>query len=315
LPFLVDIGGRPEPWQEAIIDQCTHAILLTTGDETLAEWQERVARYNLLVIASLTSQRARESQLAQAAGPVIRGTISRLERGQLAGGPVFEALLNRVQALFNYSYDELLRIHNEQAPAELVVDLPAMYRQLNPTRPGYDWQAADLARVFDYLPQDTPLALYGRGPAWLYAAVANYIFPQPFYQFDARRGWVEPVRLIASASAKSPLNVTVEQNESSLHLKLNLLEDYLIYHAEQTAPLPAVLQNQGVILNGKLPNWLYTGLTLFYRSAAWVAVYYPPLNQAIVIASQAGAGPYSVGQSLPLTEVSSALLDDNQKRN
>jgi CRISPR-associated protein Csx3 len=304
LPFLVDIGGRPEPWQETIIDQCTHAILLTTDNEALAEWQERVAQYNLLVIASLTSQRSGESQLAKTSGSVIQGTISQLERGQPVTGPVFEAVLNRVRALFDYSYDELLSIHNEQAPVELVVDLLTMYRQLNATRPGYDWQPADLGRVFDYLPQDTPLALYGRGPGWLYAAVTNSIFPQPFYQFDARRGWVKPTRLTASATTKVPLSVTVEQSEFYLHLKLDLPEDYLIYQPELSAPFPPPRQTQGVILNGKLPNWLYTGLTLFYRSAPWVAIYYPHLNQAIVVASQTVGGQYTVGQSLPVTDVS-----------
>lgn len=301
LPFLVDVGGRPELWQEAIIDQCTHAILLTTNDKTLAEWQERVAKYNLLVIASLTSRQAGESYLAETAGPIIQGVISQLERGQPAVGTVFEAVLNRVSALFDYSYDELLSIHTEQAPVELVVDLAAMYRQLNPTRSGYDWQPADLPRVFDYLPQDTPLALYGRGPAWLYAAVANYIFPQPFYQFDVRYGWIEPVRLTASATVKIPLSLSIEQNKSYLHLKLDLPEDYLIYQPELSAPLPPLLQNQGIILNGKLPNWLYTSLTLFYRSAPWVGIYYPHLNQAIVVASRTDEGQHTIGQPLPLS--------------
>jgi CRISPR-associated protein Csx3 len=298
LPFLVDIGGRPERWQEAMIDQCTHAILLTTDDASLAEWQERVAQYNLLVIASLTSRQTGESYLAETGGPIIRGVISRLERGQPAAGPVFEAVLNRVKALFGYSYDELLSIHTEQAPVELVVDLPAMYRQLNPTRADYKWQPADLPGVFEYLPQDAPLALYGRGPAWLYAAVANHIFPQPFYQFDARRGWVKPIRLNTSATAKVPVNVTVEPSEPYLHLKLDLPEDYLIYQPELSAPLPPPSQTQGVVLDGKLPNWLYPGLTLFYRSALWVAIYYPPLNQAIVVAVQGDGSPYTVGHIL-----------------
>lgn len=300
LPFLVDMGGRPEPWQEAIIDQCTHAILLAPNDDSLAEWRERVARYNLLLIASLTSQRAGEPQLIEAAGPIIRGGISGLERGQLAAGPVFEAVLNRVKALFNYSYDELLSIHTEQAPAELVVDLPAMYRQLNPNRPGYDWQPADLPRVFEYLPQDSPLALYGRGPAWLYAAVARYIFPQPFYQFDVRCGWLKPVTFQNSAAASAPIKLKVEQTPLYLRLNLELPEDYLVYQPELPLSLPSPPADAGLILDGKLPNWLYTSLTLFYRSAPWVAIYSPPLDQAVVVASPVMTGAYAAGQTLPL---------------
>jgi CRISPR-associated protein Csx3 len=230
----------------------------------------------------------------------LQGVISNLNRGQRATGPVFEALLSRVQALFQYDYTELLTIHQEQAPTDLVVDIPRLYQRLNPTRPSLTWQPQDLPEVFDYLPQDTPLALYGIGPAWLYAAVASYIFPIPFYQFDARRGWVEPVRLSADPTAQVPLSVTIEQSEPYLRLKLDLPEDYLIYQPELAAPLPSPPQTQGVVLNGKLPNWLYTGLALFYRSAPWVAIYYPHLNQAIVVASQNIAGQYTVGQSLPL---------------
>lgn len=305
LPFLVDIGGRPEPWQEGIIDQCTHAILLTTNDDTLAEWQERVARYNLLVIASLTSRPTGESQLVETGGPVIQGIISQLERGQPVSGPVFEAVLNRVSALFAYSYEELLSIHHEQAPVELVVDLPAMYRQLNPARPGYDWQPADLPQVFDYLPQDTPLALYGRGPAWLYAAVAAYIYPQPFYQFDVRCGWVKPVTFRDNPTGLSSIKLDPAQTPHGLRLKIDLPQDYLVYEPELALSLPPVPQAggadsaAGVILDGKLPNWLYTSLALFYHSAPWVAVYYPHQDRAVVVASQATAGPYAVGQTLP----------------
>lgn len=301
LPFLVDIGGRPQPWQEAIIDQCTHAILLTTDDKTLAEWQERVAQYNLLVIASLTSRQTGESYLAETGVPVIQGVISQLERGQPAAGSVFEAVLNRVSALLDYSYDELLSIHTEQAPVELVVDLPAMYRQLNPTRSDYDWQPADLPRVFEYLPQDTPLALYGRGPAWLYAAVANYIFPQPCYQFDVRYGWVKPVTFNNNSTGSSPVNLSVEQTPLYLRVKIELPEDYLIYQPELPLALPSPEQREaGIILDGKLSNWLYTSLTLFYRSAPWVAAYYPHLDQAVIVVSQAATGPYTIGRTLPL---------------
>lgn len=301
LPFLVDIGGRPTEEQEAIIDQCTHAILLTTGDDSLAEWQERVARYNLLLTASLTSQRTGEPQLIETTGPIIRGVISGLERGQLAAGPVFETVLNRVKALFAYSYDELLSIHTEQAPVELVVDLPAMYRQLTSSRSEYDWRPSDLSDVFDYLPQDTPLALYGRGPAWLYAAIARYIFPQPFYQFDVRYGWLKPVAFSHSAATAAPIKLNIEQTPLYLRLNLELSENYLVYQPELPLSLPSLPPDTGLILDGKLPNWLYTSLILFYRSALWVAVYSPPLDQAVIVASHLMTGPYAVGQTLALS--------------
>jgi CRISPR-associated Csx3 family protein len=101
--------------------------------------------------------------------------------------------------------------------------------------------------------------------------------------------------LSAGNAAATPLKVDAAAGEFCLHLKLDLPEDYVLYQPELTVPLPAVAPQQGVILDGKLPNWLYTGLTLFYRAAPWVAIYYPPLNQVIVVASQSTAGSLAVG--------------------
>jgi CRISPR-associated protein Csx3 len=298
LPFLVDVGGKPKAWQETIFDQCTHAILLVKNAKTEAFWQAMVAKYNLLTIAVLTSQLQGKSVL-QTDRPVVRGVITNLHRGQSATGPLFDALLARVQALFNYDYDELLTIHGEQAPVDLVVDISRLYRKLNPAQPGTTWYPHHLTAVFDELPQDSPLGLYGIGPAWLYAAVANYIFPNQFYQFDARRGWVEPTSFKTSAAASVPLDITAKETEQFLFLHLDLSQDYLNYRPEIAVPIPAIPTTKGVILSGKLPNWLYTGLTLFYRHAPWVALYYPHLNQAIIISTHNSAN-FGIGQCIDM---------------
>lgn len=308
LPFLVDVGGRPEPWQESIFDQCTHAILLVKDAETQAFWEDIVSRYNIPIIAILTSVREGEPVI-ETEQPILRGTISRLDRGERAAGPVFEALLAGVKALFSYEYDELLALHREQAPTDLVVDIPQLYKRLNPTRPGATWQPRDLPAVLAYLPRDTSLALYGIGPAWLYAAVAGYIYPEPFYQFDARRGWVTPVSFIADDIADVPLTITAETTDDYIHLKLDLPEDYIDYRPEIRAPLP-VSPGQGVILSGKFPNWLYTGLALFYHHAAWVALYYPHLDRAIVVSTADPGGPYEVGRSLYISHEGQLVTDD-----
>lgn len=297
LPFLVDVGGQPRPWQEAIFDQCTHAILLVKDAGSQATWQAMMDKYNVLTIALLTSQLTGESVLTDDR-PVLKGVITQLDRGRPATGPVFAALLARVKALFNYDYDELLTIHREQAPTDLVVDIPRLLRQLYPARSPARWEPQDLPATLDFLPQETSLALYGSGPAWLYAAVANYIFPNRFYQFDVRRGWVTPVSLTAGPVTENLCTITTEETDRFLYLHLDLAQDYLEYRPEIIAPLPPVPQTKGVILSGKLPNWLQTGLALFYRQAPWVALYYPYLNQAVVIASSDAAGGYPVGQGV-----------------
>jgi CRISPR-associated protein Csx3 len=301
LPFLVDVGGKPQPWQEDIFDQCSHAVLLITDAETQAYWQAMMEKYNVPIIAILTSRLHGESVL-EVEYPILQGVMTHLERGQLAQGAVFEALVARIKALFNYTYDELLNIHQQQAPTDLVVDLVRLYKQLNPDRPGYEWRSPDLPAILDYLPQAASLALYGRGPAWLYASVANYIFPNSFYQFDARRGWVEPVTFTDKTPPNPALTFTTQQTERYLHLKVDLPKDYLEYEPELALSLPPVLPNQGVILEGKLPNWLYTGLTLFYRQATWVAIYYPHLHHAVVVASPQTGSQYTVGYAFEITD-------------
>jgi len=38
-PLLVDVGGKPEPWQEPIFGQCSAAILLGRSPETIEVWR------------------------------------------------------------------------------------------------------------------------------------------------------------------------------------------------------------------------------------------------------------------------------------
>ena len=300
LPFLVDVGGRPKPWDEAIFDQCTHAILLTKDPESRLFWQKIVAKYNLILIADLTSQLSGPTVLS-AEHPILEGSITKLNRGRIADGLIFETLLARVKALFHYDEEELFRTHEVQAPVDLVVDIARLYRRLNPDQPGTTWQPLDLLKVLEDLPRDTPLALYGIGPAWLYAAVACHIAPNSFYQFDARRGWVKPASLITATDGKSPLAVTTRDAETFLYLHLDILQDYLDFADEITVALPPASTKKGIILSGKLPNWLYTGLVLFYQQAPWVAIYYPHSNQGVIVSvDEHNPGGWVAGQVVDL---------------
>jgi CRISPR-associated protein Csx3 len=299
LPYLVDVGGSPKSGQEEFFEQCTYAILLVKDAESEAEWQALMDEHNVPVIAILTSQQHGESVL-EAIHPQIRGVITGLQWGQRATGPVFEALLARVKALFTYSDDDIVAMHQMDAPTDLVLVVSRLYRRINPTRPDQDWEPQDLVAVFDYLPGDTPLGLYGVGPIWLYVAVASYTLPAPFYQFDARRGWVSPVSFIPGDS-QVPLELTTRQTSQYLYLKLTLSKNYLDYQAEMRLPLPPAPIDHGLVLEGQGPAWLYTGLALFYHQAPWIAVYQPQLNQAVVVFSRKKTGPYVVGKTFTLS--------------
>ncbi len=298
LPFLVDVGDLPLSWAEALFDQCTHAILLTRDAKSQAYWKKIAEKYTLIVIADLTLIEGGNSWL-EVTEPHLIGSVANLEIGSNPSRPVFETLLKRIkEEVFNYDYEELLNIHQIHSPTDLVVDLPRLYRRINPNKLEVDWQPNDLETVLRDLPNDTPLALYGAGPAWLYTAIANYIFPVEFFQFDVRRGWVQPVEIAVNSTSEPLITVMVEELEEFLHLRLILSQPFLEYQPTVPIPLPPVPSNRGVVLSGRLPYWLFTGLTRYYYSASWVATYSPYLNQVVIVSSQQSDGQYKIGNTI-----------------
>nr|HID14684.1 hypothetical protein [Anaerolineae bacterium] len=110
LPLVVDIGGRPQPWQETILDHCTHAILLTPNDDAHAHWLALLRRHNLLLVADLRSE-LHGANVVTTTQPLLTGVIAGLEWGQPLHSPTFDALVERVARLFAYDPDELRRTH------------------------------------------------------------------------------------------------------------------------------------------------------------------------------------------------------------
>jgi len=284
LPLIVDVGGLPTPWQETVFDYCTHAILLTRDAASHDDWQSMMARHGVILLADLHSQLRGESTVTDG-GPVLHGTITGLERGTTASGPVFDALVDRLVALFAYEREELRRFHYNLAPVETVIDLDRLARTLNidPT----NWEPRYLPRVLDYLPRTRPLGLYGRGPNWLYAAVALLAYPAPFYQFDVRLGWVTPPTLhLGLPPADAPLLAHQQPCADHTHLAFVIPRAYLDYSEAEELIVPIVPMDQGLVLSGRLPLWLWTALAITYRDATWLAVYQPQWgDQAIVVSS------------------------------
>ncbi|MFQ5613153.1 MAG: hypothetical protein ACE5H9_13575 [Anaerolineae bacterium] len=120
LPLLVDVGGRPTPWQEAVFDFCTHAILLTPDETHRADWNDKATRHGLIILAELHSVLT-GAQVVHTTHPRLQGQISGLERGESAQGPTFESLVDLLANLFAYDEEELRTAHLSLAPVELTV--------------------------------------------------------------------------------------------------------------------------------------------------------------------------------------------------
>lgn len=299
LPLIVDMGGLPAPAQETILDDCTHAILLTPNDEARQEWIVRFARHGLVLLADLRSDLHGRNRLEQKE-PLVRGILAGLERGTQAKGTAFDALVMRLADIFATTSPGLRRRHLESAPTELCVDLERLAQQTG--RDPHQWRPDDLPVVLDYLPAEKSLALYGRGPNWLYAAAAAHALPAPFFLFDVRLGWVKsPTIPEGDPTSEDPLTVRQRTLPGAQLLEFGLPDAYLdITEVDELrlAPCPA----EGAILSGKLPLWLWAALVRAC-DATWVAVVQPQLPGAVVVRSRSGEP--AVGTVVPMPGMTS----------
>ena len=296
VPFLVDLGGRPEPSQHCLIHGCTHSILLVREDKPkyARSWQDLVEANNLLPLARLISRKEGKS-LITAKSPVLEGIIRGLERDkakQGAGaGELFDKLVEDIKTLFT-SFDlQAIKDSNlKRAPTELVLDVQQELRTFTTTSTA--WEPSMILPLLERLPQQTSLSVYGIGPSWLYAALAAYVEPEPFHLFDPRLpfGWVLPVAVALDKDVlqREDLHIKVMPAQGSAVLKVSFPLDRLEYLQPDPLVFPPVPTEQGIIFDGPIPYWLLTALTRIYKAAgvAWIASYYPPLGKAVVVYSR-----------------------------
>lgn len=287
LPLLVDVGGRPTAEQAQMFGLCTHAVLLTPDDDARCAWLELTSEHGLPILADLHSDLHGIDQL-DARVATIRGVLAGLERGSQARGPAFQALVERLAALFALDGEALRRSHLESAPAEIAVDLDRLARTLDVPLRGAQpwWQPQHVPLLLDYLPAATPLAVYGRAPVWIYAALARLASPALFASFDVRLGWAEAAALpVGAAPVASPLRFTVSTSQGTCLVAAELPDQYIDYSQLCDLAAPPAPANRGVTLSGKLPIWLFTSLAMAYHAAPWLAVYQPPLGGSVVVHS------------------------------
>lgn len=310
LPLLVDVGGRPQPEQEIIFAQCTHAVLVAQDEAGLELWRPIAERNGLSVIAEVISLREGSDALAGAplAGDAVAGEAvagaSRSLRARLVGlerhhqikGPVFDALALCVATYLHEPSDPLRRRHLDSAPVELAVDLGALARQLDVLGSPPFWKPQQLPALLEYVPAGVSIGLYGRGPNWLFAALAVHTQDAAFHQFDVRLGWVTPPAIVISSEAGGQasgkgegdlLALEVRQCAGCQFLAMTAPGYYLDYAECGHIVAPAVSPDQGLVLSGRVPHWLMAGMAVAYRRQPWVAVHQPPLgDQAVVVASR-----------------------------
>lgn len=283
LPLLVDVGGRPEPEQEIIFTQCTHAILLARDLDGLSLWRDIADRNGLRIIAELLSCRDGEPAI-ESDGQHFRARLTGLERHQRVGGPVFDALARRVANFLFESPDALRHRHLAAAPVELAVDIQDVARQLGIHGAPTYWLPEHLGPLLRYLPEGVSTGIYGRGPNWLFAALAAHTNPAPFFQFDVRLGWTAPCSVVVG----TPATAEVVTFGDAVHATHRLLEIIVPgYYLDRTEcgqlVAPQLPCEQGIVISGRVPHWLLTGVVAAYLGHPWLAIYQPTLTAGAVV--------------------------------
>ncbi len=261
LPMLVDVGGRPQGEQFRILHACTHVILLYRIQEERQQWQTWLEKTSLIPIAYLRSNLHGKDEIWSQDG-VIEGVISGLDRRQPQLGKTFHLVAERIAGIFDYPPQHIQTRHLSAAPQDaetVVIDSLARAIGVQRDHRGYWWHPQQIPRALEWLPVGTPIALYGRGPVWLYAAIAIAALPHAFYLFDARHfGWMRPPQVTMNASREHPDLIFQGVEEAhGFRLKIRARTRFL---TPDPIPLPPLPPASTLILDGKAPAWLYAAL-------------------------------------------------------
>jgi Predicted nucleotide kinase len=297
LPLLVDLGGKITSETKKVASQCTHAIVLSRDSELLSAWRTCMEDCSLQLVAELLSVLEGEQSGSLETMP-IQAVISGLSQDKSSDGPVFKALVEVVSHSISYTSEEIYRIHSALAPSDCIINVSQAIYPL-PRSAGEPWLPEYLRPLLDSLPRDEALCVYGRGPIWLYAALAGHTLELPFYLFDPRYGWITPPSTRRLSKAQDPrLHWQISEGKAYQRLSIDIVDNFLDYHEADDLLLPSFPPEVGLVFDGKLPNWMYTALVRSYSSQAWLALFQPQRSEAIVVYSNDPA--IALGQTIQL---------------
>lgn len=273
LPLLVDPGALPAEALARIAPACTHLVAATGAPG------DAIRRYALLAEPERLAAAVLRRQEQLPAPPGDDATAS----DGTPRDPAVAALLEDLVRLFLYDQNELYRAHIGSINVDLVINVERAIYPL-PAHQDRPWLPAELPILLASLPGDEPLALYGRAPGWIFAALAAWAAPADCLVFDELRGWLELPAAAAIADLLDPFALHIEQREQRGDYTYLRCELRLRSAAAGALPGPAL--DQGVVIAGALPNWLWAALARAYTAAAWLACVTAPSAPPVVVYSQ-----------------------------
>lgn len=283
LPLLVDVGGKITGEQRLIARQCTHAVLVSADPDQLKAWEAFVAEMGLELLAAFHSRLEGEDVVENPEAVPLRGTVTRLQRhATVERRPAVEAAAALIAPLFTFDHETLREIHRQQLRPEFsLVDLQTW-------PPSGRWTPELLPRLVESLPPG-PIALYGSAPTWAFGTAAAAT-SAPLYQFDAAWGWLSPPPLRLGARLFCHFHLSQEGEWTTVEVQLP--KGYVRPCEVAESGIPQVPAGASLVLSGRIPLWLYTALVRAYAPVARrIALYYPQMGKAVVVASQNPACP------------------------
>ncbi len=284
LPMLVDIGGRPRDEQFELFDACTHVIHLWREEADRGEWESWLEARSLISIASLHTRLDPPDSLAPGAGP-LRGVITGLERANPQTGPVFERVFEYVRGICTYPPGALEAEHLRHAPPDVALfTVQQLADRLGIWQPGQRlrWEPEQLSALREIVPPGEPLALYGSGPVWLYAALAAHIAPALFHLFDARYyGWMTPPpAILDSKQVNTEYDLTARPGARDVRLKFRRRQAHYVL-TPAPVHVPRLPTDRRIVLDGPMPIWLFAALAQALRQQPALATYEPRSRRTI----------------------------------
>jgi CRISPR-associated protein Csx3 len=303
LPLLVDTGGMPSEETRLILSCCTAAVLLASEPSRLEPWRDLAAGQAVPLLADLGST-LDGPQRIDGDGATLRGIINGLGPERDPAGVCFDALVARMDLLCRFPPAVLFRSHAaliDIEPLNLEAQIGGLPAHQMPDAP---WTPAELPGLLASLAPGEPLALYGAAPPWLSGALAVYSAPATIKLFHVALGWVEPPPLARDAEPDAQrLAIERPPVAGMTWLRIGIPGSYLDYDECCTRPLPvpSIDAAQGVVLDGRLPIWLYAALCRAYSGARWLAIREPRTDapRAVVIASHDASKPIGTLVELP----------------
>nr|WP_290666987.1 hypothetical protein [Ardenticatena sp.] len=260
-PFLVDVGGKITREQELIATHCTHAILVSNNRKDLQAWHDFARCMGLQVVGHFHSRLdATDTRLGT--GDPFEAILNLREKQPVEAETVLAEFAQRLAEIIGLSVEEMRDVHFNTLP-----DPSA--RILDVERFASRWEPSMLPRfleeeVLPYCEGDT-LAIYGRAPNWVYAAVAA-VAPSLAWQFDATLGWLPTLQLsIGHDHAHNPIEWTHAVEDGWQWLRARPKPPFIARNEMNTITLPA-LEPLSLVLEGKMPHWFYIGAARAYAS-------------------------------------------------